>query len=567
MFILHLNYHIFSGTQPIVFCNSTKIVCPQISKIRGEGRRKEHGEWKEKFLVKWKQWPFPLWEYYEDIRESKKAYEAFKEAKDRERQREKQEENQPMIIIDSDEEEEGVDNIIFRQIETSIFTKEVHPLTLHLTSITVGRTIRLYEVGMASVLNRGRDESFYSKAKYVDMQYMGADREYLRERSGLSKSDFKGLPGKDWIAGANKFVECKLVEKVYKWLRANIRSGEPLWITIDSDSLALFQMKMRRYQGENQDWAWVVGGFTTWNRIKQLFRMVAPDGAGLIRPDNRSLKQYQEEELKLEHISGTAKDVALNMVTTVEKVALEHFIRHDLEEHFVQRETEKNWNFFANQTCLKGKKLKQHRGLKSFHERVELSDRYNGIYRSWTWDELEDLKRVVRRGNDLLPEKAPRKKVLPEGKWNIINEGRHTICPFNNCGLVQRIGLRRGLGSHLERDHQSESVRPRLCQVCGEIVSISDLETHAAQHSTMNYLMFWVVDKVTKEVVCPECPDLRHLNRFVMLRHMKDKHRWSEWKDPPGGPPLCWLCEEKVPLVDLNKHLHGHELKINFLMD
>ena len=160
MFILHLNYHIFSGTRPIVFYNSTKIVCPQISKIRAEGRRKEQGEWKEKFLVKWKQWPFPLWEYYEDIRESKKAYEAFKEAKDRERQREKQEENQPMIIIDSDEEEEGVDNIIFRQIETSIFTKEVHPLTLHLTSITVGRTIRLYEVGMASVLNRGRDESF-----------------------------------------------------------------------------------------------------------------------------------------------------------------------------------------------------------------------------------------------------------------------------------------------------------------------------------------------------------------------------------------------------------------------
>merc|ERR1712080_546449 len=119
---------------------------------------------------------------------------------------------------------------------------------------------------------------------------------------------------------------------------------------------------MRRYQGENQDWAWVVGRFTTWNRINQLFRMVAPDGAGLLRPDNRSLKQYQEEELKLEHISGTAKDVALNMVTTVEKVASEYFIRHDLEEHFVQRETEKNWSFFANQTCLKGKKLKQHRG-------------------------------------------------------------------------------------------------------------------------------------------------------------------------------------------------------------
>ena len=121
-----------------------------------------------------------------------------------------------LITIDSDDEDEGVDNFISRQIETSIFTREVHPLTLHLTSITVGRTIRLYEVGMASVLNRGRDESFYSKAKYVDMQYMGADREYLRERSGLSKSDFKGLPGKDWIAGANKFVECKLIEKVLR---------------------------------------------------------------------------------------------------------------------------------------------------------------------------------------------------------------------------------------------------------------------------------------------------------------------------------------------------------------
>ena len=74
-----------------------------------------------------------------------------------------------MITIDSNDEDEGVDNFTSRQIETSVFTKEVHPLTLHLTSITVGRTIRLYEVGMASVLNPGRDESFYSKAKYVDI--------------------------------------------------------------------------------------------------------------------------------------------------------------------------------------------------------------------------------------------------------------------------------------------------------------------------------------------------------------------------------------------------------------
>ena len=176
------------------------------------------------------------------------------------------------------------------------------------------------------------------------------------------------------------------------------------------------------------------------------------------------------------------------------------------------------------------------------------------------------MKKVVKRGNDLLLEAAERKKVLPVTKWNLINEGRHAICPFNNCGQVQRISR---LGAHIERDHQKESVRQRLCQVrdCKACVSISDLESHAAKHSTIEYRMFWVIDKVTKEVTCTECPDLRHLHRFTILRHMKDKHGWSEWKKPPGGPPLCWLCEERLSLVNLNKHLRDHELKINSLID
>ena len=440
-----------------------------------------------------------------------------------------------------------------------------NPLTLHLTTLTVGRTIRLYEVGIASCLNRGRQQreaSFQETVKYVDMQYryMGKGREKLREKSGLSKSDFYGNIGQKWIADANIFLEGRLIRKVLTFLSRNIRSGEPLWITINSACLALMRKKIKTYQPENKDWSWVVGGFTTWNRIQKLFRLVDMDGA----QDTRSLKEYQEQELRLDHVSGTTRDVALNMATTIETIATKHFLKKDMEKQFIRRNLEKNWKFFANKTCLEGSKLPGHRGPKSYHRKVELWDQFHGTFFAWTWDDLEEMKKVVKRGTDLLPEKAERKKVLPTTKWNLINEGRHAICPFNNCGQVQRI---RGLGNHLERDHQNESVRQRLCQVCKESVSISDLESHAAMHAITEYRMFWVIDKVTKEVTCPECMDLRHLNKFSMLRHMKDKHGWSEWKNPPGGPPLCWLCEEGVLLVNLNKHLHDHELKINFLMD
>ena len=490
----------------------------------------------------------------------KKAYAVFKESPQI-RAREQREDTTEVITLGSgDENEGGVESR--RKIETSVFHKEVHPLTLHLTTLTVGRTTRLYEVGMASCLNPEREGSFQETVKYLDMQfrYMGGERERLREKSGLCRSDFYGDIGHRWIAEANKFLEGRLILKVMKWLRRNVRSGEPLWITINSASLALLRQKIKIYQPENKDWSWVVGGFTTWNRIQKLFRLEDRDG-GL---DTRSLKEFQEEELRLDHVSGTARDVALNMVTTIEKVATKHFLKKDLEKQFMKKNLTKNWKFFANKTCLEGRKLQKYRGLKSYHPKVELWDIYHGTFFAWTWDDLEEMKKVVKRGNDLLPEKAERKKVLPVTKWNLINEGRHTICPFNNCGQVQRV---RGLVGHLERDHQSESVRQRLCQVCGDTVSISDLESHAEMHSINEYRMFWVVDKVTKEVTCPECTDLRHLNKFSMLRHMKEQHGWSEWRNPPGGPPLCWLCEVEVTLAGLNKHLHDHELKINFLMD
>ena len=108
----------------------------------------------------------------------------------------------------------------------------------------------------------------------------------------------------------------------------------------------------------------------------------------------------------------------------------------------------------------------------------------------------------------------------------------------------------------------------RVCQLCREIVSVSDLKSHTNNmHSPAEYQMFWVINKTNKDVTCPECINLRHLNRFNMLKHMKEKHGWTEEKNPPGGAPLCWICEEKVSLRDLNKHLFNHEFKVNFLMD
>ena len=380
------------------------------------------------------------------------------------------------------------------------------------------------------------------------------------------------------LAGANKLMESQCIRHAYELLERTVEqgTGEPLWITINQDILSLFHMKMRMYQEKNMDWSWTVGGFTTWNRIQRLFQMRIRDG-DLERPDDRRLKEYQEQEESLKHLLSSAKDVAFNMVTTIEKVSSKYFIKENMESEFFERNGKKNWKLFANVACLDGSKLKKHRRHKGLHKKVKLSDYYHSTF--YTWASLDDLKAMkksvkslMERGFDMLPEGVEKKKTVPRGMWNIINEGRHAICPMDNCGQVQKISK---LGQHLERDHKTNSVGPKLCQVrgsqkddiCGEIVSSSDLESHASTHSTTHYQMFWVIDKGTKEVTCPECINLRHLNKFAMLWHMKDKHGWSEGGNRPGGSPLCWLCEEEVHLVDLNKHLHNHELKIDFLMD
>ena len=42
-------------------------------------------------------------------------------------------------------------------------------------------------------------------------RYMGGERERLREKSGLCRSDFYGDIGHKWIAEANKFLEGRLI--------------------------------------------------------------------------------------------------------------------------------------------------------------------------------------------------------------------------------------------------------------------------------------------------------------------------------------------------------------------
>ena len=278
-------------------------------------------EWRNYLLIKYEDWPIPLWEKLDELRNFK-AYKVFQESKRQRRAKERRKSATTEVVTLSscDEDEGGVESR--RIIETSVFNKEVHPLTLHLTTLTGARSTRLYEVGIASFLNKGeqdRESSFHEKVKYADMQlqYMGAGRERLREKSGLSKSDFSGEAGQNMLEGLYKYQESKLIERVYAWLHKNVRSGEPLWISLNSDSLALLRHKIKRYQPENEDWRWVVGGFTTWNRIQKLFRLVDPDGG----QDTRSMKEFQEQDLKLDHVSGTARDVALNMVTTIEQVA------------------------------------------------------------------------------------------------------------------------------------------------------------------------------------------------------------------------------------------------------
>ena len=493
------------------------------------------------------------------------AYSLFKEAK-AQRGARKEKKVKPAdepTIISSEEEEDGEGGVppkSLRKYKPSVFHKEVHPLTLHITTLTVGNTTRLYEVGIASVLNPDKETSFHEKVKYQDMKYVGKEeREKLRKKFGICKTWFKGEIGERKISKINMFVEGQLIKRIYAWLSRNIRSGDPLWITVNSATLALLCYKMNRYRPENKDWRWIVGGFTTWQRIQILYRMVDPDGA----LDTRSMKEFQEEEQRLNHLSGSARDVALNMVTTIKKVASDYFYKKG--KQFIREDFSKNWKLFANETCYKRSKLPKHREHKTKHEKVELWDNFHGTFIAWTWDDLEDIKKNVKRSMesiDMLPKKAERKKMLPEGKWNIINEGRHAICPFNNCAQVQRISR---LGRHLESDHKNERVRHRLCQICREIVSISELESHAVMHS--GYHMFWVIKRVNREVICPECVGLIHLNKFHLKRHMMKEHGWSEEAQPPGGHPLCWDCEERVPLRVLGKHLQDHDLKIDFFKD
>ena len=99
----------------------------QVWKVLKEGRKKERGEWIKYLLIRWKEWPFPLWEKFEDMKESeKKAYAVFKESPQK-RGRKQMESTTDVITLGSgDEDDGGVDS--HRNIETSVFHKEVHPL-------------------------------------------------------------------------------------------------------------------------------------------------------------------------------------------------------------------------------------------------------------------------------------------------------------------------------------------------------------------------------------------------------------------------------------------------------
>ena len=121
-----------------------------------------------------------------------------------------------------------------------------------------------------------------------------------------------------------------------------------------------------------------------------------------------------------------------------------------MESEFFERNGKKNWKLFANVACLDGSKLKKHRKHKGLLKKVKLSDYYHSTF--YTWASLDDLKEMkksakslMERGFDMLPEGVEKKKTVPRGMWNIINEGRHAICPMDNCGQVQRTSK---LGQH-----------------------------------------------------------------------------------------------------------------------
>ena len=67
-----------------------------------------------------------------------------------------------VITISSDENEEDDEESVgshtgsSKRSKTSVFPKKVHPLSLHMTTFTVGTSTRLIEVGIASFLQPDR---------------------------------------------------------------------------------------------------------------------------------------------------------------------------------------------------------------------------------------------------------------------------------------------------------------------------------------------------------------------------------------------------------------------------
>ena len=162
------------------------------------------------------------------------AYALFKEST----QRRKKKERGVITISSGDEDEkESVEShtTSSKRFKTSIFHTKVHPLTLHMKTLTVGRSTRLKEVGIASCLQQDRETSFHYKVIYEDT-LIGDERDEVQKKSGMSMSDFKGIIGDKWMRGIVVLREKICIKEVYTWLKKNARpdSGEPLWITLDS---------------------------------------------------------------------------------------------------------------------------------------------------------------------------------------------------------------------------------------------------------------------------------------------------------------------------------------------
>ena len=202
---------------------------------------------------------------------------------------------------------------------------------------------------------------------------------------------------------------------------------------------------------------------------------------------------------------------------------------------------------------------------------IELCHHDTGKMVTWTLDAVENMKiKMFRESGRVV--KGASKNMSLEGL--LINGGNHIVC----CGQVHRTSR---FGRHLAINHPEKALEPRICQICGVSCAITDLKSHAEKHATVQYQMFWMVNQDEGQVVCPECEGVRHLNRFNVVSHMKEKHGWSKkisdftgftfrtreaFHVTPGGKPFCGLCQEAVFLYDLNKHIGIHSLT-HFLVD